>query len=52
MAHTVTEDFAAHTEISSKLETLLNAISGTFVSCGVVKVGADRFLVWVAEAST
>ena len=52
MAYTVTEDFAAHTEIGSKLQTLLNAISGDFVACGIEKVGNDRYLVWVAEVST
>ena len=52
MAYTVTEDFAAHTEISDKLETLLNAITGDFVACGVEKVGQDRFLVYVVEVAT
>jgi hypothetical protein len=52
MAYTVSEDFAAHSEIGSKLQALLNAITGNFVACGVEKVGLDRFLVWVAEVAT
>jgi hypothetical protein len=52
MAYTVTEDFAAHTEITDKLETLLNAITGDFVACGTQKIGNDRYLVWVAEVAT
>jgi hypothetical protein len=52
MAYTVDSDFGAHTEIATKMETLLNAAGGTIVSCGVTKVGQDRFLIWIAyEAS-
>ena len=52
MAYTVTSDFASHTEIGTKMETLLNAITGNFVACGTENVGQDRYLVWVAEEAT
>lgn len=52
MAHTVSSDIVAGSEIAAKLETLLNAITGDFVACGTEKVGNDRYLVWIAEVAT
>lgn len=52
MAHSVSSDVVAGSEITAKLQTLLNAMSGTFVACGTEKVGNDRYLVWVAEVAT
>jgi hypothetical protein len=51
MAHSVTKDYGSHIDVNDKLETLLDAVSGTVVSCGIIKVGADRFMAWVAEVS-
>jgi hypothetical protein len=52
MAYTVDSDIGAHTEIASKMETLLNAASGTVISCGAIKIGQDRFLIWIAYEAT
>jgi len=52
MAYTVSKDFGSHVDVTDKLETLLDSVSGTVVSCGIIKVGADRFMAWVAESST
>jgi hypothetical protein len=51
MAHTVSKNYGSHADVTDKLKTLLDAVSGTVVSCGIIKVGADRFMAWVAEAS-
>lgn len=49
MAFVVIKDYGNHIDITTKLQTLLNSVSPTTVhAIGIVKVGADRFLCWVA----
>jgi hypothetical protein len=53
MAHIVKKDYGTHVDTATKLETLLNASTiTTFRGCGIVKVGADRYMCWIAYEGT
>ena len=49
MAYTVTTDTGNHVNIGTKLAALLNGASiPTLHGCGILKVGSDFYLAWIA----